>query len=66
MEKRRLFTKIQSFFKEVRQETKKVSWPVKKEAKKYTLIVIGVSVTVAILLGGFDYILLTLLRNFVI
>jgi len=66
MEKKGLFTKIKSFFREVRQETRKVSWPARKEATKYTLIVISVSIALAILLGGFDYILLTLLRNFVI
>ena len=42
---------------EVRQETKKVNWPTRKEAFKYTLIVVGVSIAVAAFLGGLDYFL---------
>jgi preprotein translocase subunit SecE len=37
-------------------EMKKVTWPTKKEAKNYTLIVIGFSIGVALFLGLLDYI----------
>ena len=57
MEKRGFFQKIGSFLGEVRQETKKVSWPTRKEAFKYTFIVVGVSIAVAAFLGGLDYVL---------
>ncbi len=52
-----LFNRIGTFFSEVRQETRKVSWPTRKEALKFTLIVAGVSVAVAAFLGGLDFIL---------
>ena len=49
-----IFTKINSYLKEVRIEVKKVNWPTREETMKYTLIVIGFMVIMAILLGGFD------------
>lgn len=57
-----IFNKIITFLKEVRLEIKKVNWPTKEETLRYTLIVIGVSVTVAIFLGGLDFIVMNLLR----
>ncbi len=54
--------RIITFLKEVRLEMKKVNWPTRKETIRYTLIVIGISVAVAIFLGGFDFIFTTL-RN---
>jgi len=45
---------------------KKVNWPTKEETIKYTLIVIGISVVVAIFLGGFDILFTTLLEKFVL
>lgn len=38
------------------QEMKKVTWPTKKETYNYTMLVIGISVAVALFLGGLDYI----------
>jgi preprotein translocase subunit SecE len=58
--------KVITFLKEVRMEMKKVNWPTKEETIKYTLIVIGISVVVAIFLGGFDVLFTTLLERFVI
>lgn len=54
--------KIITFLKEVKQEMKKVNWPPKKEIFKNTLIVLGVSLTLAIFLGGLD-LLFTILLN---
>lgn len=45
------------YFKESKDELKKVIWPTRKETIKHTLIVIGVSIAVAIFLGLADYIL---------
>jgi len=59
-------SKIITFLKEVRLEMKKVNWPTRKETIKYTLIVIGVSVGVAIFLGGLDFIFTTILNKFVL
>lgn len=58
--------KIITFLKEVRLEIKKVNWPTKEETIKHTLIVIGICVIVAILLGGFDLLFTTLLNKFIL
>ena len=59
------FQKIAIFFKEVRLEIKKVNWLNRQEAIKYTLIVIGVSVAVAVFLGGVDFLFTRLLNRFI-
>jgi len=59
-------SKITTFLKEVRLEMKKVNWPTRQLTLRYTLIVIGVSVAVAIYLGTLDFILTTLLNKFVL
>jgi len=46
-----------SYFKESKEELKKVNWPTRKQTIKNTLIVIGVSVGVALFLGLVDYLL---------
>ena len=61
-----MLNKIFTFLKEVRLEIKKVNWPTRQETIRYTLIVIGISVTVAIFLGGFDFIFTTMLNKFII
>ena len=58
--------KIINFFKEVGLEIKKVNWPSRKEALRYTLIVIGVSLVVAVFLGGTDFLLKILRDIFII
>ncbi|MDO8530525.1 MAG: preprotein translocase subunit SecE [bacterium] len=57
--------KINSFFKEVYVELKKVSWLTRKEVLRYTLIVLGVTLFVAALLGGLDYVFSNALKIFV-
>ena len=61
-----IFSKIAVFLKEARLELKKINWPTRQETIKYTLIVIGVSAAVALFLGGLDYILSFILKNFLI
>ena len=46
---------MMQYIKSSIEEMKKVSWPTKKETYNYTLLVIGVSVAVAMFLGGLDY-----------
>jgi preprotein translocase subunit SecE len=46
--------KIVDFFKEVGLEIKKVNWPSRQDTIRWTLIVIGVSLAVALFLGGLD------------
>ncbi|MDO8523636.1 MAG: preprotein translocase subunit SecE [bacterium] len=47
---------ILEYIKTVRGELTHVSWPTTNQAITYTALVIGISVFVAILLGGFDFI----------
>jgi preprotein translocase subunit SecE len=60
------FSKIISFLKEVKIELKKVNWPTKQETFQYTIIVIGISIAVAIFLGGVDYIFIKLMDKFIL
>lgn len=56
--------KIVTFLKEVRLEVKKVNWPTTNETIKYTLIVLGVSVAIAVFLGTLDFVFATILNKF--
>ena len=58
--------KIITFFKEVYLETKKVNWPTKQETIKYTLLVIGVSVAIALFLGTVDFLFTAFLSKFIL
>ncbi len=61
-----IFDRIINFFKEVKQELKKVTWPSKKDTYRYTIAVIGVSLAVAFFLGAFDYLFTFLINKFLI
>ena len=54
------------FLKDVKMELSKVSWPTKDQTVQYTLMVIGLSVAVALFLGGADLILQLGLNKFVL
>ena len=58
--------KIFSFFKEVKLEMKKVNWPSKGKVFKDTLIVLGVSLALAVFLGGLDFLFSILLNKLVL
>jgi len=58
--------KITTFVKEARVELRKVNWPTREQTVKYTGLVIGLSLAVAIFLGGLDYLFEYILRTFVI
>ena len=58
--------KTQSFFKEVYVEMRKVNWLTRTELLRYTLIVVAVTVLVAALLGGLDYLFSTLIQKFIV
>jgi len=57
--------KTPTFFKEVLLELKKVNWLGRREVLRYTLIVIGVSLSVALFLGVLDFLFTFLLSKFV-
>ena len=44
-----------NFFKEIKTELSKVSWPKKETVIRLTLVVVGVSALVGIYLGGLDF-----------
>lgn len=48
--------KLTNYVKSSVDEMKKVTWPTKKETYNYTLMVIGISLGVAVFLGGLDYV----------
>ncbi|MBI3458840.1 preprotein translocase subunit SecE [Candidatus Azambacteria bacterium] len=52
-----LHKKIWEFFKEVKIELIKVTWPTKNETKKYTIIIIGLSLVFAVFFGGLDFLI---------
>lgn len=47
--------KLISYFKESKDELKKVIWPSRSETVKYTLLVMAISVGMAIFLGILDF-----------
>lgn len=49
-----MFTRLINYIKETRQELRKVNWPTRQQTVRYTVLVIGVSLGVAVILGGFD------------
>lgn len=48
---------ILKFMRESRDELKKVSWPTREVAVRYTMIVIVASVVIGLVIGGIDYLL---------
>ena len=56
--------KISRFFKDLRGEMKKISWPGKKQIINNTGVVIAVVVAASIVVGGFDYLLNLLIGLF--
>jgi preprotein translocase subunit SecE len=54
-----------NFLKEAKEELKKVSWPSRKQTFRYTLVVIGVSLSVAIFLGVLDLIFSGSIERFI-
>jgi preprotein translocase SecE subunit len=47
--------KISAYFTQTKEELIRVSWPGKNTVIKHTLLVVGISLGVAILLGGADF-----------
>lgn len=58
--------KVFNFIIEAKAELLKVNWPTKKQTLNYTLIIIGVSLAVALFLGGLDSLFSGILKNFVV
>ena len=58
--------KIVQFLKEARAELLRVNWPTKEQTINYTLLVIGLSLILAVFLGGLDYLFEYLLKTFIL
>ena len=50
------------YFRETRAELRKVTWPTREQTTRLTLIVLGVTVFMAALLGAIDFIFAALFR----
>ena len=57
-----MWQKLTDYFKETRQEMKKVNWPDRQQTLIYTTVVIGVSLGVSVILGAFDYLFAAILK----
>jgi preprotein translocase subunit SecE len=57
---------IITFIKEAKAELLKVNWPSKQQTINYSLMVVGVSIAVALFLGGLDYIFQYIVKTFII
>ncbi|HVY73136.1 MAG TPA: preprotein translocase subunit SecE [Candidatus Paceibacterota bacterium] len=54
-----------NYFKDVRAEMKHVSWPTRRQAIVYTLVVIAVSLVTAIYLGLLDYLFSLIIQKII-
>ena len=54
------------YIKSTQGELKHVSWPTKKQAIAFTIIVIAISIATAAYLGAFDFILSKLIEEFLL
>ncbi|MBI4591979.1 preprotein translocase subunit SecE [Candidatus Uhrbacteria bacterium] len=51
------FTWLVRYLREAREELRKVTWPNRQTTTKYSLIVIGLCLTLAVFFGGLDWVL---------
>ena len=57
---------LTNYIKDTQAEMKHVSWPTRKQAIAFTLIVIVISIAVAAILGFFDFIFSYGLEKFIL
>lgn len=61
-----MISKLTTFIKEAKVELAKVNWLSRKQVINYTMLVVGVSLVMAIFLGGLDYVFGAALKAFII
>ncbi|MGB9847879.1 MAG: preprotein translocase subunit SecE [Minisyncoccia bacterium] len=61
-----MLAKFKNYIKEVKNEFKHVNWLTKNQAIKYTLIVIGLSLIMAMFLGLCDFLFTGILSRFIL
>lgn len=54
------------YIKEAQVEIKKVTWPTRQQSLQYTTIVVVISVTSTIILGGLDLLFNYILTQFIL
>ncbi len=57
-----LIERLKVFFKEVRLEMSKVTWPTRAELKDSTVVVIVSCLVISAFIGAVDYVLYSLVR----
>jgi len=55
-----------TYIKDTQAELKHVSWPTRKQAMVFTIVVVLISVFVSFFLGFFDYLLQLIIEKFVL
>jgi preprotein translocase subunit SecE len=60
-EKPKITERLKEYFIDTRGELRKVTWPTRKQATNLTLIVLGVTVAMALFLGGLDWVFANLI-----
>lgn len=53
------------YFKDVQAEMRHVSWPTKRQAVVYTVVVIAVSFATAVYLGLWDYVFTSFIKQII-
>jgi preprotein translocase subunit SecE len=57
-----LIEKLKIFFKEVRLEMSKVTWPTRAELKDSTIVVIVSCLVISVFIGAVDWVLYSLVK----
>ncbi|HYP40908.1 MAG TPA: preprotein translocase subunit SecE [Chloroflexia bacterium] len=56
------FAKLSGNVRDILSELRKVTWPTREETRNLTIVVVGISATIGVLLGALDAILSYLYR----
>lgn len=54
--------RVKRLYRDTRSEMAKITWPDKETTRNLTIVVIGISFVLGVLLGGIDYVFLKLLE----
>ena len=57
-----LLQKLSVYLKQVRTEGKKINWPTRQKAIRYSLLVVVLSLVIAAFLGGLDFVFSSLVK----
>ncbi len=55
---------LRELYRDTMSEMRKITWPDQETTRNLTVVVIGISITLGILLGGIDFLLVRLLELF--